>query len=428
MRDWNVTHDASTSAATAAPQTTVHGHCAPGFEAVGEAFRLNFVEGGDVGASVAITWRGESVVDLWGGVADPKTGRPWQKDTVCMVWSSTKGAVALCAHMLADRGELDLDAPVARYWPQFAQNGKQDVTVAMLLSHQSGLPALREPIPEFGLCDWEAVTSALAAQRPYWQPGTQHGYHALTFGHLVGEVVRRISGLSLGTFFQREVAAPLGLDFWIGLPEELEGRVAPILPPPPPSVEAPLSPFIRLAMSDKESIAHHMLMHSGTFVAPGASDQRAYHAAEIPAANGITNARSLAAMYRPLALDGGFDGVRLVSSAQRDGMGSVVSAGIDAMMQIPTRFALGYVKSMNNQRRVAGERDSILMSEEAFGHTGAGGSLGFADPRAGLSFAYVMNQQASGIGLGARGQALVDAAYESIGYHAPKQGAFWRPA
>src|SRR5947209_11840914 len=183
----------------------VHGSCSPRFQAVGDGFERNFAEGGEVGASVCVVLAGEPVVDLWGGVADRPTGRPWERDTIGLVWSCTKGAVALCAHVLVARGQLDLDAPVARYWPEFAQAGKEAVTTRLLLSHQAGLPAVRQPLRPGGLFDWQYVTETLAAEAPFWEPGTRQGYHALTFGHLVGEVVRRVAGRPLDVFFREEV-------------------------------------------------------------------------------------------------------------------------------------------------------------------------------------------------------------------------------
>src|SRR5262249_16385591 len=181
-------------------------------------------------AAVSVVVEGRTVVDLWGGVADTQTKAPWQQDTLCHVWSATKGATSLCAHLLAARGELDLDAPVVTYWPEFGQAGKERITVALLLSHQAGLPAIRERLPQDAFYDWDLMVSALEREAPFWEPGTRNGYHALTFGFLVGEVVRRVSGRSLGTFFHDEVATPLGLDFWIGLPEDQEPRVAPRIP------------------------------------------------------------------------------------------------------------------------------------------------------------------------------------------------------
>src|SRR5580693_2046344 len=211
----------------------VEGMCQDRFAAVRDALAAS-LDGRDVGASAAVYVDGEPVVDLWGGHADAARTTPWQRDTITCAWSTTKTMTALCALILADRGDLDLAAPVARYWPEFAAAGKQDVEVRHLLSHTAGLPTWDEPMTVADLYDWPKATARLAAQAPRWEPGTQAGYHAVTQGHLVGEVVRRVTGVSLGTFFAREVAGPLGADFHIGLPAEHDGRVIPVIPPPPP--------------------------------------------------------------------------------------------------------------------------------------------------------------------------------------------------
>src|SRR6266511_5935285 len=242
---------------------TVQGTADPRFAAVREDFERNFADRDEVGASVCVTVDGKTVVDLWGGIANPGTKAPWNEDTVAVVWSCTKGATALCAHMLAARGVIDLDAPVARYWPEFAKGGKHGVTVRMLLNHQAGLAVLREPISENGLCDWDAVVEVLAAMEPLWEPGTRNGYYALVFGHLVGEVARRVTGHSLGTFFRTQVAEPLGLDFWIGLPEEHETRVALNISPDPPAPGQPLPEFYTAAMTDPTSIPGMVVWNSG---------------------------------------------------------------------------------------------------------------------------------------------------------------------
>jgi CubicO group peptidase (beta-lactamase class C family) len=405
---------------------TVQGTADPRFATVRAEFERNFAERGEVGASVCVTSDGETVVDLWGGVADPDTNAPWTRDTISLVWSCTKGATALCAHILAARGSLDLDAPVARYWPEFAKGGKAELTVRMLLNHQAGLAALREPIPENGLCDWDAVVDALAAMEPLWEPGTRHGYHALVFGHLVGEVVRRVSGRSLGGFFREEVAEPLGLDFWIGLPAEHEPRVAPVIAADPPAPGQPVAQFYTVGMTDPTSIPGMVIWNSGGLLQPGAVNTSQVHAAEIPSANGITNARGLAGMYRPLALDGAFGGVRLVPEDAIPAMGAVASAlAKDATMLVPTRWASGFMKGADNHRLPPGQNDSVILSEEAFGHLGNGGSLGFADPRARLSFGYTMNRLGGGIGLNDRGRALVDAVYRTLGYRRAASGGMW---
>jgi CubicO group peptidase (beta-lactamase class C family) len=401
----------------------VDGTHEPRFARVREEFERNFAERGEIGASVCVTVGGETVVDLWGGTAAPDDGRPWAEDTIGHVWSATKGATALCAHILADRGELDLNTPVATYWPEFAKAGKEDILVRHLLSHQAGLPAIREPLPEGCFYDWDLMVDALAREEPFWRPGTRHGYHALTFGYLVGEVIRRIGGRSLGAFFAAEVAGPLGLDFWLGLPEEHESRVAPTIPAPPPGPGDPVPSLYVAAFTDPTSIQGLMLANNGGYMlTPGESDSRRAHAAEMGAIGGITNARGLAGMYRPLALGG----AGLVSAAQVALMGAVASAtSVDAVLLVPSRWSLGFNKGVDIRHLPVGDREGVLLSEEAFGHPGMGGSTGFADPRARMSFGYTMNRQGTGLGLNVRGQALVDAVYESLGYGRIGAGGPW---
>jgi CubicO group peptidase (beta-lactamase class C family) len=401
------------------------GTCKPGFERVAEAFQENFDAKGEVGASVCLTVGDETVVDLWGGTADQKTGAPWTRDTVCVVFSCTKGATAICAHVLASRGKLDLDAPVAALWPEFATNGKERVTTRMMLDHSAGVPALRAKVKESGPYEWDYMTGLLAAEAPFWEPGTRNGYHGFTFGWTVGEMVRRAAGMSLGTFFQKEVAGPLGLDFWIGLPEAIEPRVAPIIPFIYKSEQAK-TPFMIDLAKKKDSPASLFFFNVGAWRSGGANT-RAGRAAEIGAANGVTNARGLAGLYAPLANGG----AALVDGKTLARMGEVSMASHDdATLRIPTRFALGFMKSMDNRKRSVGatlfgpDVDSVIMGSAAFGHVGAGGSLGFADPAAGLSFGYTMNRMGPGLLMNERGQALVDAAYLSLGY-SNKDGGVW---
>ncbi|HQS17088.1 serine hydrolase domain-containing protein [Reyranella sp.] len=401
------------------------GTCRPGFERVAEAFEKNLKEKGEIGASVCLTVGGETVVDLWGGVADAKTSAPWTRDTVSIVFSCTKGATALCAHVLASRGALDLDAPVTELWPEFAQHGKERVTTRMMLDHSSAVPAVRAKVKDDGPYDWAYMTERLAAEVPFWEPGTRNGYHGFTFGWTVGEMVRRASGKSLGTFFREEIAGPLGLDFWIGLPEEIEPRVAPIVAHVYKAADA-VTPFMRDLATDKESVAALFYFNNGAWRSGGANT-RAGHAAEIGAANGITNARGLAGMYAPLAIGGG----DLVDATTLARMAEVsMATHDDATLRIPTRFALGFMKSMDNRRRSLAAKlwgedcDSVILGSAAFGHVGAGGSLGFADPVAGLSFGYTMNRMGPGLLMNERGQALVDAAYLSLGYK-NKDGGVW---
>ncbi|WP_217371017.1 serine hydrolase domain-containing protein [Nonomuraea antri] len=393
---------------------TVQGACDPRFTQVAAEFEANFRHRGEVGASVCVIVDGKPVVDLWGGEAAP--GSPWLNDTIGHVWSCTKGATALCAHLLAARGELDLDAPVVRYWPEYGVHGKGATLVRHLLTHQAGLPALREPLPAGAFHDWKLMTGRLAAEAPFWEPGTRHGYHALTFGYLVGELVRRISGRSLGTFFREEVAEPLGLDFWIGLPESLEGRVAPTIPADPPPV--PPAFYVK-AFTDPTSVQALLLGNDGGYLAE--SDSREAHAAEHGAVGAITNARGLAGLYRPLSLGG--DG--LIGREHLELMSLTLSAGTDAVLAVPTRFAMGFMKAMDNRHLPPADSEGALMSATAFGHSGMGGSAGFCDPAARLAFGYTMNKQGPGLGINPRGQALVDATYRSLGYQ-QVYGGIWR--
>jgi CubicO group peptidase (beta-lactamase class C family) len=371
------------------------------FARVRDAFARNFAEHGEIGASFCAIVGGRTVVDLWGGFADPTAQRPWTEGTLVMVHSATKGAAALCAHVLASRGELDVDSPVARYWPEFAAAGKERIPVRMLLNHRAGLAAIDRSLrPRDGL-DGVAMASALAEQPPNWEPGTAHGYHAVTFGWLVGEVVRRISGRSLGALFRDEIAGPLGLDFWIGLPAELDPRVARITPPPPAD---PSDPF-GAALLDKDSLTRRAFMNPSTlFFAGGAEFARQLRAAEIPAANGFSNARGLAGMYAPLAAGGG----RLVDAGTLARMSAVESEGPDRILLHATRFAQGFMKSIDGGPL---HRAQLGANEAAFGHVGAGGSLGMADPVAGVAIGYAMNRMGPGLLLNERGQSLVDAIY-----------------
>ncbi len=395
--------------------TDIQGEVAPGFEKVRDAFQANFDQHGDVGAAFALYKDGVKVVDLWGGVANEETGAAWDEDTLQLVFSTTKGATAICAHLLAQRGELDFDAPVAEYWPEFKANGKENVPVRWLLSHRVGLPVLDTPLTPEQYYAWDPVVEALAAKKPEWEPGTKHGYHAVTYGNLVGEVVKRISGKSLGTFFHDEVASPLGLDFWIGLPESEESRVSRLI-----SFQLGATPEQRSMFADFDinSLPEEMRPIVQAFMDPNSMsnraltgvtepamnfNDRAMHAAEVPAANGITTARSLAKMYA--AQVGEVDGVRLMND---DTVANAIveqSNGPDAVLMIPTRFGLGFFLKSDF---------SPLMGPRSFGHAGAGGSLGFADPDAGIGFGYVMNKMSTNLSGDPRTAGLIEAVKASL--------------
>ena len=397
----------------------VQGHCDDRFTGVADEFERNFAERGELGASVAVTVGGDTVVDLWGGHADPEHDRTWDKDTVCVAMSSTKGVTALAVHLLASDGELDVDEPVATYWPEFAAAGKERVLVRHLLTHQAGLPALRDPVPPGGFYDWDDIVGRLAAEPPFWEPGTRHGYHALTFGFLFGEVVRRVTGRSLGRFVADEIAGPLGLDLYIGLPEGLGPRVARLVPPPDPRPGDPIPRFLLQAISEPGSIPWLVMQNNGGYLVPGEWDSPAALAAELPASGGVMNARALAGMYRSIVHDGRIGRFSL-DPEDVARMASVQSAvGEDAVLYGPGRWTLGFLKAGYTPRGV--EPPSVIsLAEEAFGHTGQGGSIGFGDPACEMSFGYVMNQMSAAMGLGPTGQSLVDATYRALGYRRTK--------
>jgi len=400
----------------------IEGSCDERFGAVADALECNFRERGEIGASVCVRHEGRTVVDLWGGQARPAENVPWTRDTVSIVFSCTKGATALCAHVLAARGRLDIDAPVAEYWPEFARKGKEGATVRMMLDHSVGVPVCRTPVKQGGAYDWDYMVELLADEEPFWKPGVRNGYHMINFGWTVGEIVRRVSGRSLGTFFREEIAEPLGIEFWIGMPEEHESRVAPMIPFMPTAGE-PLSAFVTALLGDPQSIQALSLLNVGGFD----PNSRAAHAAEVGGGGGISNARGLAGMYAPLANGGALDGVELVDRRQLARMAEVsMATHEDATLLLPTRFALGFMKSMDNRKRASGDRDSAILSSAAFGHVGAGGSLGFADPVEGLAFGYSMNRMGNGIMLNERGQALVDATYRALDYAGNESGVWAR--
>lgn len=382
----------------------IHGYCDPAFAAVKEAFVNNFAEHGETGASMCLYKDGEKVVDLWGGVKDGD-GTPWEEDTLSIVFSVTKAATALCAQILIDRGKLELDALVTRYWPEFGVNGKENCTVRMMLGHQSAVPHFREPVKPGGYYDFDYMAKRVAAEKPYWEPGTSNGYHMISFGWTVGELVRRVSGKSLGQFFKDEIADPLGLDFYIGLPESEFPRMAPMIMYQPQPDDVP-SPFAIKLMTDQTSLQFSAMFNSGNYY----PDLPEAWKAEIGGGGGIANARSIAQMFNGLIGENAF-----LSKARIEDMRKPVSeTDKDETLLVPTRFGQGFMLRMDN-RDLPYAGASLIMPDTAFGHVGMGGSLGFADPEAGIAFGYSMTKMGGGILLNERGQALVDAAYEALG-------------
>jgi CubicO group peptidase (beta-lactamase class C family) len=392
--------------------TDIAGTVASGFEAVRDAFEENFTKHGDVGAAFSLYVGGEQVVDLWGGIADQTTGRPWTEDTLALVFSTTKGVTAICANLLAQRGELDLDAPVASYWPEFANAGKGEIPVRWLLGHRAGLPALDRVLSPEEVYAWDPICKVLAEQAPMWEPGTAHGYHAVTYGYLVGEVIRRITGRSIGTFFREEIAEPLGVEFWIGLPESEERRVSRLITLPGlgdgegPSQEVidslpeEMREMVR-AFTDPTSVTQRALRLTDPAMD---FNSREMHAAEVPAAAGIGSARGLAKLYA--ATIGAVDGhERILSPETVADMTREVSNGPDKVLFIETRFGSGFFLSSSF---------SPLFGPNSFGHAGAGGSLALADPDAGIGFAYVMNKMDQNLAGDPRTLALLAAVERSL--------------
>ena len=374
----------------------VQGQCQPRFEALRQLFAANIASGADLGASLAVTLDGEFVVDLWGGWADEARTRPWTADTVTNVWSTTKMMTSLTALLLVDRGELDLDAPVARYWPEFGAAGKSGIQLRHLMSYNSGVSGWEQPVTMADLCDREKTTALLAAQAPWWQPGSGSGYHALNYGHLVGEVVRRITGQSLGAFFSQQIAQPLGADFHIGLPASEFGRVSNVVPPPP-------LPFDFSAL-DPASVMFKTL--SNPLPDASASWTDGWRQAEIGAANGQGNARSAARIQSVLAGGGEVDGIRLLSQRTIDRIFEVQSHGVDLVLGVPIKMGVGYGLPIP-------ELPYIPDGKVCF-WGGWGGSLVIVDCDRRMTFSYVMNKMAPGVMGGENVAGLAACAYAAL--------------
>jgi CubicO group peptidase (beta-lactamase class C family) len=369
----------------------VRGRCERGFEPVRRALAEILASGSEVGAALAVYLDGHPVLDLWGGHTDAGRTRPWERDTIVNLYSVGKAVTAVCALRLVEAGLLDLDAPVARYWPEFAQAGKARIPVRYLLTHQVGLPAVARPLPADAWNRWDLMTEALAAQAPWWEPGTGHGYLVNMQGFLVGEVVRRITERTLGAYLRETITGPAAIDFFIGFGPELDGRCAEVLPQP----ESPEAAELRRQLSaDPEGLDGLTLMRVNAYRNPpgisgiGVVNTRAWRAAEVPSTNGHGNARAVARLYAALAGDGAIDGVRVLSPEIVAHAAQPHVDGDDLMLQRHTRFGLGFQLTMPER--------PLGPSPHAFGHFGAGGSLGFADPDARVAFGYAMNQGRGG--------------------------------
>ncbi|WP_084959072.1 serine hydrolase domain-containing protein [Thermoactinospora rubra] len=390
------------------------GHCDPRFARVREQFGRQLESGEELGAAFAVYRDGELVVDLWGGVADRHTGRPWERDTPAFAYSCTKAVTATVLLQLVERGLLRLDTPVAEVWPEF---GKPAITVEHLLTHQAGLPVIEEEVPVEEFEDQAAIAARLAGQRPLWEPGTAHGYHALTYGFLIGEVVRRVAGKSVGELTAAEIAGPLGLDLWIGAPDDVieraarltagdraggdraaGDRTAPAAPPDPPGALGEMARAFR----DRDSLANRALGNPGMQRLKGGANHPVIMRAGWPAAGMVTTARSLAGFYRALVA-----GEILRPGTLQDALRRRVT-GPDRVLHVESSFGLGFMRpalTFFTPRRGA---------ETAFGHTGMGGFIGLGDVANGLAVGYVMNRMSSAFSGGLRGYLLLEAVYDSL--------------
>jgi len=374
---------------------TMNGFMKPGFESVGEALAQNFNDDFEVGASVSVVHKGETVVDIWAGHADLERTAPWERDTITNVWSSTKTMMFLTLLELADKGALSLHDPVHKYWPEFKANGKEDVTVAHLMAHTAGLPGWDRPMKPEDYYDHDLCASALAEQAPWWKPGTASGYHAISQGYLIGELVKRVTGMSLGTYFKKTFAEPLGADFHIGTPAECDARISNVIPPAP----------LDLGAVDPQSIA--VRTFANPIMDAKQSWETKWRRCESAAANGHGNARSLALLQSIISHGGEAQGKRFISAAGVEKLFEVQADGTDLVLGMPSRFGMGY--GLNN------EHTPISPNPRACFWGGWGGSLIVNDLDASMSFAYVMNRMGAGTVGDLRSAGPLMATYAAIG-------------
>jgi CubicO group peptidase (beta-lactamase class C family) len=371
---------------------------------VSPLFEENFTGLGELGAAVSIWQKGELVIDLHGGFCDARREQPWKPDSLVLVWSATKGVGSACLlHALQENG-IDLGRRVAEFWPEFAQSGKGEITIAQLVSHSAGLCALGE---NADVTDYSAVIRALERQRPVWFPATAHGYHARTFGFLIDELTRRITGISISKYWRDVFAEPLALDFWIGLPAELNTRCATVYAAKSGKPPEPV-PFYR------DLVTPGTLQHR-TFASPyglhaiSAMNKPENHALDIVSFGGIGSAYALGKFYAMLANGGEMNGQRFYSEKTLALMTTGIADGMDRVFEIPTAFSAGFMKDASRSRRKI-----FAPFAKAFGYPGAGGSHAFADPETGIAFAYVMNQMEQTLLPNEKSLRLVDAIYQSI--------------
>tara|TARA_A100001015_G_scaffold263_1_gene366 strand:- start:1687 stop:2886 length:1200 start_codon:yes stop_codon:yes gene_type:complete len=385
----------------------IKGSCHEDFQEVAEIFAENFDKYEEIGSSLCVVIDGETTVDMWAGYKNEQGTDEWDENTLSVAFSSTKAALALCAHLLIDRGELNTKEKVTKYWPEYGKKGKEVTTVEMILNHSAGLPALRTQVQEGGFFDWDYMVKLLENEEPFWIPGEETGYHMMTTGWLIGELVKRVSGKSLGDFFNDEISKPYNLDYWIGLPQSEDKRVAKVTPFKPGPSDKP-SGFATAFRTNPNSMQKLSLTNTGGYDYNAIETYRA----EIGGVGGITNARSLAGMFTPLAQNN--EKLLSKSSVKRLSKSSVKS-DIDNMLLFPTNFSEGFMLNMDNRGRFEGEGGSFMIGPNAFGHVGFGGSSAtFADPDCKMSFGYLVNKLGGEYLINERGQSLINASYNCI--------------
>ena len=385
----------------------ISGHCHEDFQEVAEIFAQNFDQYNEIGSSLCVVVDGEKAVDIWGGYTNEQRTDEWNNETLSVAFSSTKAALALCAHILIEREELKTEDKVVKYWPEFGKKRKEETTVGMILNHTAGLPAFASPVEQGGFFDWEYMIGLLENEEPFWIPGEKTGYHMITTGWLIGELIKRVTGKSLGEFFNEEVSKPYNLEYWIGLPDSEVGRVAKVTPFKSSPSDKP-SEFAEAFRSKPNSMQRLSLTNTGGYDYNSADTYKA----EIGGVGGITNARSLAGMLTSLAQN---DEKLLSKKTVKRLSQSYSIPGKDSMLMLPTRFSEGLMIHMDNRDTFDGEGGSFIIGPNAFGHVGFGGSSAtFADPDYKMSFGYMVNKLGGEYLISERCQNLINASYTSL--------------
>ena len=382
-------------------------YCHEDFSEVKRIFNNNFDKYKEIGSSLCVIVDGEIVVDIWAGHKNKDRTKDWSEDTLSVAFSSTKAALALCAHILIERGELNLKERVTKYWPEYGKNGKEETTIEMILNHSAGLPALRTKVKKDGFLDWDYMVKLIENEKPFWKPGKETGYHMMTTGWLIGEVIRRVTGKSLGEFFNNELREPYGLNYWIGLPEAENERVAEIVPFVPSSNDKP-SDFATAFRNNSKSMQRLSLTNTGYYDYNAKETYRA----ELGAIGGIADARSLAKLLTPLAQN---NGKLLSKNTIKKLSKSNIKTPVDNMLLFPTNFSNGFMLNMDNRANFKGEGGSFIIGPNAFGHVGYGGSSAtFVDPNSKISFGYLTNKLGGEYLINNRAQSLINSTYKCL--------------